>query len=96
MARRQAAPSAAREAQRAMEAALDKYEQIRAGLRRLEARREEIATRDVIDESRRLRFLRRIDQDIAQSREALIVAEADLELARAEALAQAYAERGGD
>lgn len=79
-----------------MEAALDKYEQIRAGLRRLEARREEIASREVRDESRRLRFLRRIDQDIAQSREALIVAEAELEMARAEALTQAYAERGGD
>jgi len=79
-----------------MEAAREKYEQIRVGLKRLEARREEIAAREVKDESRRLRFLRRIDQDIAQSREALIVAEAELEMARAEALAQAYAERGGD
>ena len=79
-----------------MEAALDKYESIRVGLKRLEARREEIAAREVRNESRRLRFLRRIDQDIAQSREALIVAEAELEMARAEALAQAYAERGGD
>jgi len=79
-----------------MEAALDKYESIRAGLNRLEARREEIASRDVRDESRHLRFLRRIDQDISQSREALIVAEAELEMARAEALAQAYAQRGGE
>ncbi len=60
-------------------------QETRAALRRMEARRREIADRPLRDESRRLRFLRRMDTEIEAARNRLIVAEAEHE--RAQALA---------
>lgn len=84
------------QAARALESARQKWQHAQAEVKRMTARREEIAARSVRDEARKLRFLRRIDRDIAQAREALIVAEADLEMARAEALAYGVASEDGE
>lgn len=46
---------------------------------RLQRRREEIMARKVRDEARRGRFIRRLDDDIADAHKRLILAEANLE-----------------
>lgn len=74
--------------------ALKSLREAQAALKRMETRREEIATRPVADEARRLRFLRRMDRDIEAARNRVIVAEAEYEMARAQALAEAYKRRG--
>lgn len=46
---------------------------------RLQRRREEIMARKVRDEARRGRFVRRLDDDIADAHKRLLLAEANLE-----------------
>ena len=54
----------------------------REDVERLEQRRAELVERPVLNEARKLRFIRRLDQDLEQARARLFKAEANAEALR--------------